>query len=170
MSSRPDVMQAIGQVAIFQEAPKETHVMVVKRIFKYLKETKDYGLWYPKGNELSLVSYTDAYWVGSIDDIKSTSGETFYLGECLVSWLRKKNSSISLSTTEAKYIVATVCCTQVLWMKQNLQDIQVDYDDPILIFCDNTSSISISKNPVMHSKMKHIPIKYHFLQGTRYKE
>jgi hypothetical protein len=55
MSSRLDVMQAVGQVARFQEAPKETHVMVVKRIFRYLKETKDYGLWYPKGNELSLV-------------------------------------------------------------------------------------------------------------------
>jgi hypothetical protein len=48
-------------------------------------------------------------------------------------------------------------------MKQTLRDIQVDYDEPIPIYCDNTSAISISKNPVMHSKMKHIPIKYHFL-------
>jgi hypothetical protein len=48
-------------------------------------------------------------------------------------------------------------------MKQTLQDIQVEYDEPILIFCDNTSAISISKNPVMHSKMKHILIKFHFL-------
>jgi hypothetical protein len=68
-----------------------------------------------------------------------------------------------LSTTEAEYIAATTCCTQVLWMKQTLQDIQVEYDEPIPIFCDNTSAISISKNPVMHSKMKHIPIKFHFL-------
>jgi hypothetical protein len=66
--------------------------------------------------------------------------------------------------TEAEYIAATVsCCTQVLWMKQTLTDIQVEYDEPIPIYCDNTSTISISKNPVMHSKMKHIPIKYHFL-------
>jgi hypothetical protein len=100
-SSRPDVMQAVGQVARFQATPKETHVMAVKRIFRYLKATKDYGLWYPKGNELSLVAYTDADWAGSIDDRRSTSGETFYLGECLVSWLSKKQSSISLSTTEA---------------------------------------------------------------------
>jgi hypothetical protein len=110
-----------------------------------------------------LVSYTDADWVGSIDDRRSTSGAYFYLGECLVSWLSKKQSSISLSTTEEKYIAATTCCTQVLWMKQTLQDIQVKYDEPISILCDNTSAISISKNPVMHSKMKHILIKYHFL-------
>jgi hypothetical protein len=49
-------------------------------------------------------------------------------------------------------------------MKQPLTDIQVEYDDPIPIYCDNTSTISISKNPVMHSKMKYILIKYHFLQ------
>jgi hypothetical protein len=82
----------------------------------------------------------------------------------LVSWISKKKSSISLSTTEEKNISATTCCTQVLWMKQTLTDIQVEYDEPIPIYCDNTSAISISKNSMMHSKMKHIPIKYHFLQ------
>jgi hypothetical protein len=74
-TSRPDVMQAVGQVVIFQATPKETHVMEVKRIFRYLKATKDFGLWYPKGNDLSLVAYTDADWEGSIDDRRSTSGE-----------------------------------------------------------------------------------------------
>jgi hypothetical protein len=49
-------------------------------------------------------------------------------------------------------------------MKQTLTDIQVEYDEPIQIYCDNTRAINISKNPLMHSKMKHIPIKYHFLQ------
>ena len=94
---------------------------------------------------------------------KSTSGAVFYLGECLVSWLSKKQSSVYLSTFDIEYIAATTCCTQVLWMKQTLRDIQVEYDEPISIYCDNTSTMSISKNPVMHSKMKNIPIKYHFL-------
>jgi hypothetical protein len=85
------------------------------------------------------------------------------LGECLVSWLRKKQSSISLSTFEAEYIAAVGCCTKVLWMKKTLKYIQVEYDDPIPIYCDNKRTISISKNLVMHSKMNHIPIKYHFL-------
>jgi hypothetical protein len=87
----------------------------------------------------------------------------FYLGECLVSWISKKQSSISLSTTEAEYIATTTCCTHVLWMKKTLTDIRVEYDEPIPIYCDNTSAINISKNLVMHSKMKNIPIKYHFL-------
>jgi hypothetical protein len=89
-------------------------------------------------------------------DKRSTSGAAFYLGDSLVSWLRKKQCSVSLS--------AAACCTQVLWMKQTLQEIQVEYDEPLMILCDNTSAISISKNLVMHSKKKHIPIKSHFLQ------
>ena len=69
------------------------------------------------------------------------------MGECLISWLIKKQSLVSLSTTEEEYIAATTCCTQVIWMKQNLTDIQVEYDKPIPIYCDNTSAISISKKP-----------------------
>jgi hypothetical protein len=67
-ASRLDVMQGVGQVAQFQAAPKESHVLAVKRIFRYLKGTKEFGLWYPKGKYLSLIAYTDADWVGYIDD------------------------------------------------------------------------------------------------------
>eukprot|EP00253_Pinus_taeda_P007826 PITA_07826 len=126
--------------------------------------TTEYGLWYPKGNNLIIQAFTDVDWARSVDDCKSTSGAAFYLGGCLVSWLRKKQTSISLSTVEAEYVAATAYCTQVLWMKQTLQDLQVQFSEPIPIFCDNTSAINISKNPVMHSKTKHIPIKYHFVR------
>jgi hypothetical protein len=137
--------------------------LVVKRIFIYVNGTKEFGLWYPKGKDLSCISYTDVDRSGCIDDRRSTSGASFYLGECLVSWLSKKQSSLSLFIAEAEYIAAATCCNHVLRMKQTLKDIQVDYDDTILIFFDNTSTISISKNPFIHSKMKHILIKFHFL-------
>jgi hypothetical protein len=93
----------------------------------------------------------------------------FYLGECLVSWLIKKKLLVSLSTIEAEYIATKTCCTHFIWMKQTMTYIQVEYDEPIPIYCDNTSIISISKNLVMHSKMKHIPIKYHFLWNRLHK-
>jgi hypothetical protein len=94
---------------------------------------------------------------------KSTSGGEFFLGDSLVAWLSKKQGSISLSTTKEEYIVAATCCTQVLWMNQTLVDLEVKYAALIPIHCYNTSAISVSKNPVFHSKTKHIPIKYHFL-------
>jgi hypothetical protein len=67
-TSRPNVMQALGKVAQFQATPKESHVVAVKRIFRYLKGTKEFGLWYPKGKDLSLISYKNEDWVGCIDD------------------------------------------------------------------------------------------------------
>jgi hypothetical protein len=67
-ASKRDVTQAVEQVARFQTTPKESHVLVVNKIFRYLKGTKEFGLWYPKGKDLSLISYTDANWTGCIDD------------------------------------------------------------------------------------------------------
>jgi hypothetical protein len=84
-TSRPDIIQVVGLVGRFQENPKETHVLAVKRIFRYLQGTVDYGLWYPKDTNLILRAYTDVDWEGSIDDRKITSGGTFFLGNCLVS-------------------------------------------------------------------------------------
>ena len=86
------------------------------------------------------------------------------MGDSLVSWLSKNQGSIFLSTTKAEYIVVATCCTQILWMNQTLTYLEVKYFDPIPFHCDNTSAISMSKNPVLHSKTKHIPIKYHFLR------
>ena len=77
-------------MARFQAEPKESHMLAVKKIFIYLKGTKEFGLWYPKGNDLSLIAYIDAYWASCNDDRRSTSGVKLYLGECLVSWLRKE--------------------------------------------------------------------------------
>ena len=111
-----------------------------------------------------MIAYTDADWASYVDDRKSTSGGAFYLGKSMVAWLSKKKISISLSTAEAEYIAAAACCTQVMWMKQTIQDLKVSIDEPISIKCDNTSAISISKNPVLRSKIKNIPIKYHFLR------
>ena len=71
---------------------------------------------------------------------------------------------------EEKYTTVKSCCTQVLWMKQTLKDIKIEYDHPILILCDNANAINISKNLIMHTKMKHIPIKYYFFKRACYRE
>ena len=124
----------------------------------------EYGLCYPKSQDFILKEFTYADWEGSVDDRKSTSRAAFFLGNCLVSCSSKKQSSISLSMAESEYIVAASCCTQVIWMKNKLEDLLVKYEHPIIINCDNTNAINMSKNPAMHSKTKHIPIKYHFLR------
>ncbi|XXG82895.1 hypothetical protein AAC387_Pa10g0772 [Persea americana] len=113
-ATRPNILQAVCMVARFQADLREIHVTAVKRIFRYIKGTVEYGLWYPRGKDFILLAYSDADWAGCIDDRKSTSGGAFYLGDKLVAWRSKKQDSVSLSTAEAEYIAATTCCTQVL--------------------------------------------------------
>ena len=76
--------------------------------------------------------------------------------------MSKKQNSVSLSTTEAEYIAAGNCCAQLLWIKKLLHDYGIT-QDTMCVFCDNTSAINLSKNPVQHSKSKHIEIRYHFI-------
>ena len=113
----------------------------------------------PKKSRLYLKAFNDADWARSVDDRKITSGASLFLGNCFVSWLSEKHSSISLSTTKDEYIAATSCCTQVIWMKKTLEDLLVKYEHRIIKNCDNTSAINMSKNHVMHYWTKHIPIK-----------
>ena len=68
-----------------------------------------------------------------------------------------------MSTAEAEYVAASLCCSQVLWQKQQLLDYGIKLDH-ILIKCDNTSAINLSKNPIQHSRTKHIDIRHHFLR------
>ena len=70
----------------------------------------------------------------------------------------------ALSTTEAEYVVAAVNCSNIVWFKQLLEGMKMEIKEPVVMFCDNTSAINISKNLVMHSKTKHIAIKYHFVR------
>ncbi|GAU49443.1 hypothetical protein TSUD_407350 [Trifolium subterraneum] len=106
----------------FQTSPKESHLIAVKRIFRYLVGTPDVGLWYKKGSHFDLQAYCDADYAGDKVERKRTSGACQFLGEALVSWCCRKQNTIALSTTEAEYVAASNCCTQVIWIKNQLED------------------------------------------------
>ncbi|KAJ9566395.1 hypothetical protein OSB04_002361 [Centaurea solstitialis] len=168
-ASRPDIMFATCVCARYQAKPKESHLAAVKRIFRYLKGTPYYGIWYPKGLGFELQAYTDADYGGCNIDRKSTSGHLQFLGNKLVSWASKKQQCVSTSTAESEYVDAASCCSQVLWMQSQLRDYGLEYKK-IPIYCDSKSAIAISANPVQHSKTKHIDIRYHFLKDNVEKE
>ena len=90
-------------------------------------------------------------------------GGCFYVGNNFVSWMSKKQNFISLSTIEAEYIAIGSCCTQLLWMQKLLHDYGI-CQEYLTIYHDNTSAINISKNPVQHSRTKHIEIRHHFIR------
>nr|GEU73473.1 copia protein [Tanacetum cinerariifolium] len=126
-------------------------------------------LWYPKGTDIETVVYSDSDHVGDYVYRKSTSGICTFVRCCLTSWFSKKQTALSISTTEAEYVSAEKACQQALWMKQALINYDVRLDD-IPIMCDNKGAIDLSKNSVQHSRAKHIEIRHHFLRGNVQKE
>ncbi|GKD35827.1 retrovirus-related pol polyprotein from transposon TNT 1-94 [Tanacetum coccineum] len=121
------------------------------------------GLWYSKDYGFELIAYSDADHAGCNDDCKSTSGGIQFLGDKLVSWSSKKQDCTAMSTTEAEYVSLSACCAQVIWMRTQLLDYGFHYNK-ISIYCDSKSAITISCNPVQHSRTKHIKIHYHFIK------
>ena len=161
MTSRPDIMFVVCLYARFQSCPKESHLKATKRILKYLKGTTSMGLWYPSHSLIHLVGYSD--FAGCKLDRKSTSGIFHLLGSSLISSHSKNQACVALSTTEAEYIAARSCCTQILWFKQQLEDFGLKINKfPLL--CDNTSAIIQTKNLVQHSRTRHIVIRHHFIR------
>ncbi|GJY24405.1 hypothetical protein Tco_0398063 [Tanacetum coccineum] len=136
-TSRPDIMFAVCVCARFQVTPKALHLNAVKRIFS------DYE--------------------GARLDRKSTTGGCQFLGRRLISWQCKKQTIVANYTTKAEYVAAAHCCRQVLWTQNQMMDYGFNFMNT-KIHIDNESTTSVIKNPVAHSRTKHIEIRFHFIR------
>ncbi|GKB79954.1 putative ribonuclease H-like domain-containing protein [Tanacetum coccineum] len=142
-ASRPDIMFAVCGCIRFQVTPKVSHLHVVKRIFRYLKGQRKLSLWYPNDSPFDLEAYTDSDYADASLDRKSTTG--------------------------AEYVAASSCCGQVLWIQNQMLDYGYNFMNT-KIHIDNESTIYTVKNPVFHSKTKHIEIRHHFIRDFNEKK
>jgi hypothetical protein len=167
-ASRPDITFAVSICARYQSTPKESHLKAAKRILRYVKAKPRLGLWYPIYGTFEFAAYTDSDYGGCNSDRKSTSGGCQLLGGRIISWQCKKQTSVAQSSCEAEYIAAGYCCSQVLWIQQQLRDygMNISYSP---IYIDNKSAIDITKNPKNFKVTKHIDIKHHFIRDCHEK-
>nr|GEZ57519.1 uncharacterized mitochondrial protein AtMg00810-like [Tanacetum cinerariifolium] len=177
-ASRPDLQFAICMCARYQARPTEKHVHVVKRIFRYLRGTINWGLWYPKDSSIALTTFEDANHAGFQDTRRnanhagfqdthrSTSGSLQFLGERLISWSSKRQKSAAISSMEAEYIVLSGCCAQILWMPSQLTNYALDSTKfqctaiikvllPYAAIMSNTIGLSISTSDTTLSRSRH---------------
>ena len=106
----PDLAYSIGYVSRFMEAPREKHLVVVKRILRYVAGTRGWGVRYcaGKGNKkLELVGYSDSDIAGDVDDHKSTSGIIYFLSGGVICWQPSKQKVVALSSCEGEYAAST---------------------------------------------------------------
>ncbi|GJX72517.1 retrovirus-related pol polyprotein from transposon TNT 1-94 [Tanacetum coccineum] len=130
------VMISSGQQIFqgYQASPTKKHLEALKRVFRYLRGTINWGLWYPKDTAMALTAYADADHAGCQDT-------------------RRK----------AEYIAMSGCCAQILWMRSQLTDYGFVFNK-IPLYCDNRSAIALCCNNVQHSRSKHIDIRHHFIR------
>ncbi|GJT10009.1 retrovirus-related pol polyprotein from transposon TNT 1-94 [Tanacetum coccineum] len=148
IASRPGIVHATCYYSRYQAKPTEKHLTVVKRIFRYLKNTINMGLWYPKDTGFELTAFSDSDHASSLDSRKSTSGGIQFLGgDKLVSWSSKKQDCTLMSLAEAEYVSLSACCAQVLWLRTQLIDYGFHFDK-IPMYCDSKAAIAISCNSV----------------------
>ncbi|GAU24937.1 hypothetical protein TSUD_311720 [Trifolium subterraneum] len=132
----------------YMERPTEIHLAAAKRVLRYLKGSLDFGILYKTNCELTLEGWSDSDYAGDLDDRKNTSGYVFMIGSSPISWSSKKQTIVTLSTTEAEYVSAASCACQAIWLRRILEQLKQP-QGCTTIQCDNISSIKLSKNPRM---------------------
>ncbi|CAH9140808.1 unnamed protein product [Cuscuta epithymum] len=163
--TRPDITYAVHLVSQFMHAPRTTHLLAVKRIYRYLQGTLTEGLWLRKGGDPSLViAYSDADWAGCPDSCRSTTGYAIFLGDNLISWRSKKQPTVSKSSTEAEYRAVAYTVQDTLFIRSLLADMGFFISQPVRLYCDNVSASYLTVNPIQHDRSKHIKIDYHFVR------
>lgn len=163
-ATRPDLIYSVNLVSRYMEKPYEEHMLAAKRILRYVKGTTEYGIQYKCGEERVLIGFVDSDYAGDVDDRKSTSGYVFMLSGGVVSWASKKQSIVTLSTTEAEFVAAAYGACQGVWLRNILGEIGAIQVECTVLYCDNSSTIKLSKNPMMHRRSKHIHVRCHFLR------
>jgi hypothetical protein len=138
----PDIQFAVCLCARFQASPHSSHRQAIQRIFRYLKYTLKFGIWYFASSSLDLVGFFNADFVGCGIVQKSTSGTCHFLGTSLICW-NFTVISIAQSTTEAEYVAATSCCYQILWIVHTMRDYGVT-NKSVSLMCDSSRAICLA--------------------------
>ncbi|KAK8924090.1 hypothetical protein KSP39_PZI019084 [Platanthera zijinensis] len=163
--TRPDISFVVGIVSRYMHSPRISHLQAVERILRYLKTAPGQGPFYRTSSSApTLVAYSDADYVGSLDDRRSTSSFCTYFGGHLVTWRSKKQAVVARSSAEAEYRAMTSVVSELTWLESLLTDLGVKLPSPALLLCDSQAAIHIAKNPVFHERTKHIEVNCHFIR------
>jgi hypothetical protein len=162
--TRPDISYAVQQVCLHMHAPRDVHLTMLKRILRYVKGTPTLGVQLRTITTPTLTVYSDADWAGCPDTRRSTSGFCVFLGSSLISWSSKRQTTVSRSSAEAEYRAIANAVSESSWLRQLLGELRCPVTTATIAFCDNISSVYMSRNPVHHRRTKHIELDIHFVR------
>jgi len=162
--TRPDITYATNILCQKMQQPTLADLQKLKRVLRYIKGTVDLGIFIHSRSTMHLYGYSDADWAGCADTRRSTTGFCTYLGSNLISWAAKKQPTVSRSSTEAEYRALASTTADLTWISFVLRDIGCSLKPPIHLYCDNKSAISLTVNPILHARTKHVEVDFHFVR------
>jgi hypothetical protein len=162
--TRLDLSYVVRVVSQFMQTPQKPHLDAVRCILRYIKHILQYGIFYEAKSQLQVHRYMDVDWAGNVSNRRSISGFMFLLGSGVISWSSKKQPTIALSNTKAKYRGAVIATCETVWLQKLLSDLGHLVDAPIVIYCDNINNILFANNLIYHVRKKHIEVHYHFIR------
>ena len=163
--TRPDIAYAVCKLSRFTSSPSVEHWKAIARVLGYLKRTKNLGLFYNNFPAV-LEGYTDASWITSANDNKSTSGWVFTLAGGAVSWASKKQTCITHSTMESEFVALAAASKEAEWLRNLLLDIEL-WPQPmpaISLHCDSQATMSKALNKIYNGKSRHISLRHEFVR------
>lgn len=146
-------------------SPSLCHLTAAKRVLRYLNGSSSRGVLFKRSPAgLHLCAFSDSDWAGNSLDRRSSTGFIIFLGDNPISWVSKKQSTVSRSSTEAEYCALAMSAADLFWIRQLLKDLHVFSSSPPILWCDNQSAIQLARNPVFHGRTKHIEVDFHFIR------
>lgn len=160
--TRLDVTYAVQHLSQYVGAPTLQHWHAALHTLRYLKGCPSKGVFFPANNDLQPTAYCDAGWASCLDSRRSITG--YCVMPALVSWRTKKQNTVSCSSAEVEYQSMASTIREVQRLTYLLCDFRIKYKQPINVWCDNSSALHITANPVFHERTKHLEIDCHIVR------
>lgn len=169
-NARPDITVAVSKLQQAAHAPCDRHATYAKFLARYICGTIDKGLHYKKTGDLkkdtTVYGYTDSDWAGDKDSSRSTSAHVFYLCGAPICWMSKLQTTVALSSCEAEIISTVAAAREAIWLRQLLSELGFPQTEPTTILGDNAACLIVLTEGTQSTKLKHMKIKYHFVQDA----
>ena len=162
-STRPDITYSVNLLARKLINPSIQDWTLVKRIYRYLKKTKNYKIIYKKNSNNIIKGFSDSSYA-DCNDRKSTGGYVFIMNDGAISWKSKKQNIVALSSTEAEFIALADCSKEALWLLKLVSELDSKNKKSLIIYEDNQSSIKLCSNHIHNDRSKHIDVRLFFLR------
>lgn len=165
IATQPNLSYAMSMLSRFNSNPGLKHWVTLMHVLQYIKGTLEFAIVLGgKGNHsINPFGYVDSDYNGDSDTCWSCAGHVFLQAGGPTAWGSQYQPTVTLSTTEAKYMALTCSAWQIIWMHAAMSEVGFPQPKPACLIGDNAGSISLTKNTKKNLCIKHINIRHHYI-------